>query len=278
MSFTRRSRAPRPRVTSVTRRSSPGLESAMSTRDRVVGWGVDTARCQPSTSGEIASRERGSRPRCWDRRVARPSLARSSGVPWAPRVGCPPGSSSGPWSATTGPEPTESSSEAYVSAQRPPPCQEARLPCPHEHSCRPCRDQVASRQGPGPPLGLIERFRTRSEFDRLRRSGIRVRAGTLRCTYLHDPTGRPTRVAFAVPRSAGNAVRRNRFRRRARAVLVACDLPPGWVLIRADRAAVELSSSDLSSDLHQLVVKMSRRVATNPSPTPSPAPSGGWSE
>ncbi len=104
--------------------------------------------------------------------------------------------------------------EAYLSAQRPPPSQEARLPRSHEHPRRPCRVEVTPRQGPGPSVGLIGRIHTRSDFQRLRRDGRRVRIEPFWCSHLPDPASNTAQVAFAINRAVGNAVTRNRLRRR----------------------------------------------------------------
>ena len=46
------------------------------------------------------------------------------------------------------------SNEAHLSAQRPPPQAQARLPCAHVDARRPADPQAPSRQGPRPPLGV----------------------------------------------------------------------------------------------------------------------------
>ena len=232
---------------------------------------VEKRRVEPRSADRWRSMVRVGR--SWSRAVA----LRGRPVFRARRMGCPLARAAIRQAPPPNPSPRSCHREAYVPAQRPPPCQEARLPRPDEHPRRTGRAQVPPRQGPGSSLGLIDRFRTRSEFDRLRRSGVRVRAGSLRCTYLHDPGRRPTRVAFAVPRSAGSAVRRNRFRRRARAVLEECDLPPGWVLVRGDRPAVELSFPDLQAQIRRLVAEISRRALPPRSSTRSPVPNAGSS-
>jgi ribonuclease P protein component len=77
------------------------------------------------------------------------------------------------------------------------------------------------------------------------------------CTYLSDPDAVPPRVAFAIGRSAGSAVTRNRTRRRLRAILAGmAGRPPlvdGWVLIGASARATELSFDDLRGEMHRLL-------------------------
>jgi ribonuclease P protein component len=69
----------------------------------------------------------------------------------------------------------------------------------------------------------VWRVRDRASFDALRRDGRRARRGpvsvTLTPATLTPATGGAPRVAFAVGRSVGSAVVRNRARRRLRAVV-----------------------------------------------------------
>ena len=137
------------------------------------------------------------------------------------------------------------SREAYLPAQRPPPSQEARLSRPDEHPRRPCRVEVTPRQGPGPSVGLIGRIHTRSDFQRLRRDGRRVRVEPFWCSHLPDPASNTAQVAFAINRAVGNAVTRNRLRRRSRAVLTDLDLPERAV---SDRLSADGERTDVRSD------------------------------
>src|SRR5512143_1107073 len=87
--------------------------------------------------------------------------------------------------------------EAHLSTQQPAARQEAWLPRPDEHPWRARRAEGSSGQGPSPSVGLIGRVRGRSSFERLARSGSRVRAGVLWCTYVPDPLVSPPQVAYA---------------------------------------------------------------------------------
>jgi ribonuclease P protein component len=64
----------------------------------------------------------------------------------------------------------------------------------------------------------VWRVRDRASFDALRHDGRRVRRGPVSVTFAPGGDGLP-RVAFAVGRSVGSAVMRNRARRRLRAVV-----------------------------------------------------------
>ena len=153
--------------------------------------------------------------------------------------------------------------EAHLPTQQPTPCQEARLSPSHEHPCRPARPQVAPRQGPPSPLGLIWRIQERSAFARLSSEGRRAQAGVLWCTYVLDPIVTPPRVAFAIGRAYGPAVMRNRLRRRLRAVLATSDLPPGWYLVGAKPPAASRSANELAFDVQRLVANAVANVASN---------------
>ena len=74
---------------------------------------------------------------------------------------------------------------------------------------------------------MIWRVRDRGTFEALRRSGRRARRGPVTVTYLPAGAGSTaTRVAFGVSRKVGNAVTRNRTRRRLRSVMQGLDVSP----------------------------------------------------
>lgn len=164
--------------------------------------------------------------------------------------GCTPGSSS--VMATRHPLRRRICREAHLPAQQSPSGEEARFPCPHEHPCRTRRAQVASRQGARPPLGLIEPIRTRDAFERLRRDGRRVRVGSLWCVHVLDAELSTPHVAFAIGRPVGNAVTRNRLRRRLRALVRERSWPPGWYLVGTHPDASELTFDQLTDGVDRL--------------------------
>ena len=129
--------------------------------------------------------------------------------------------------------------EAHISTQCSPSRQEARLPCPHEHSSRSRGAQIPPRKGPRAALGLIHRVRTRREFALLS-SGRRVRTELLWCTHSPDDVLPSPQLAFAIGRGFGSAVHRNRARRRLRSAILARHasnpLQPGRYLVGITRS------------------------------------------
>jgi ribonuclease P protein component len=106
---------------------------------------------------------------------------------------------------------------------------------------------------------LIGRITERRAFERLTRDGRRAHTESLWCRYLADQAVVPPQVAFAVGRSVGSAVVRNRVRRRLRALVRAANLddPPrlrcGQLLIGAKPDASERSFDQLEHDVNELL-------------------------
>lgn len=59
-------------------------------------------------------------------------------------------------------------------------------------------------------------------------------------------------MAFAISRNVGNAVTRNRIRRRSRAILSDLDLPSGFYLIGCRPETSELTFDSIRSTLEKL--------------------------
>jgi ribonuclease P protein component len=70
-------------------------------------------------------------------------------------------------------------------------------------------------------------------------------------TVWRDPAAGDARVAFAVSRTVGNAVERNRMRRRLRAIIRGAELAPGAYLVSASPAAADLSFADLAAHVER---------------------------
>ncbi len=64
-------------------------------------------------------------------------------------------------------------------------------------------------------------------------------------------------MAFAISKTVGNAVVRNRLRRRLRAIVTTLELPPGLYLIGCRPNASELSFDQMVATLGRLPAKVS---------------------
>lgn len=72
--------------------------------------------------------------------------------------------------------------------------------------------------------------------------------------------GSERRVAYAISRTVGGAVVRNRIRRRLRAMVtdLGADLPPGDWLVTARPDAAHRSFLDVQHDLHTAISRVTR--------------------
>jgi ribonuclease P protein component len=79
-------------------------------------------------------------------------------------------------------------------------------------------------------------------------------------TWLPDDAGHPPRVAYAVGRRAGNAVARNRLRRRLRSVIadLAPTLAPGTYLVGAGAGANPLTYDELRTSVSHALAALRR--------------------
>jgi ribonuclease P protein component len=110
--------------------------------------------------------------------------------------------------------------ETDVPAEQPETQEEARLPSPDAQSSGPRGDSTPAQQGPLQAVRLIWRVRGQASFRALAR-GRRRAAGDLEVrTVVLGSSEEPPRVAYAVGRAVGNAVTRNRVRRKLRAATV----------------------------------------------------------
>ena len=108
--------------------------------------------------------------------------------------------------------------EADLPAEQPEAQEEARVPWPDAHARRSGRAQGAALPRARAPLGLIFRIRHRATFALLVRARVcRRELVWVRRVPVESPG---PQVGFAVSRRVGNAVIRNRVRRRLRAAVV----------------------------------------------------------
>ena len=91
-----------------------------------------------------------------------------------------------------------------------------------------------------------ESLSRRGEFELLREQGIRFRKSNLQIIYAPSP---PDSVKFATAASkkAGNAVKRNKFRRRVREAFRICagDLVSGSYLVSANSTSITIELRDI---------------------------------
>lgn len=116
-------------------------------------------------------------------------------------------------------------------------------------------------------LPAPNRLRERSEFASAIRSHGAVRAGS-RILVVHanvtdSRAGFPPRVGFVVSKAVGNAVVRNRTKRRLRAAIATelTGIPAGVdVVVRAQPSAATATFGELSEALKPLLHKVIRRI------------------
>lgn len=133
--------------------------------------------------------------------------------------------------------------------------EEARIPSAHEQSRRATPGSPPAGQGPRHPLGLIWRVRDPASFRALAR-GRRRRSGVLEVrTAMLGAPGEPPRVAYAVGKTVGNAVRRNLVRRRLRVVMGGQELAGGrGYLVRVvDPVAVRIDIHTLDLTIREIL-------------------------
>ncbi len=145
--------------------------------------------------------------------------------------------------------------EAPVSTEQPEAQEEARFSHPHAHPWRPGRHQVPAAAGTRPALGLIRPVRDRETFDALARARRRAGRGPVSVRFVPGGTTDEPRVAIATARSTGNAVTRNRVRRRLRAAVAAHqdELVTGAYLFGGEREAATVSFDVLRDEVGKLV-------------------------
>jgi ribonuclease P protein component len=120
---------------------------------------------------------------------------------------------------------------------------------------------MAARLSGRGPTTTLAAVRSRQTFEALRRTRDRGRAGPLQVAFVRQSAWSRLEVAFAINRRVGNAVIRNRLRRRLRAILVgqAPDLPAGAYLVRTGPDAPLLAFDELKVAMSRALEQATRR-------------------
>ena len=107
-------------------------------------------------------------------------------------------------------------------------------------------------------------MRRRAEFLRVRRLGIRGQSGHFVIYLAILPDQATARLGLAVSRQVGNAVARNRTKRRLRESF-RCSLKPllrptSAVMIVARKGAADLKTQEVTAELYPILSRMAARL------------------
>ena len=151
---------------------------------------------------------------------------------------------------------------------------QARFPCPHEDTGGPCNPEEAPCKGPRAPFCLKAQerkdqrmtsgasLRRGRDFERVRARGRRARSdGVSVFVARAATTDTPPRLGLAVGRDTGNAVMRNRIRRRLREAWRASEPPPGHDAIV--RATADVATMDFQNLVEHVRRAVTRATAGN---------------
>lgn len=103
------------------------------------------------------------------------------------------------------------------------------------------------------------RLRSPRDFQRTRRRGRSVSGAYLTLHYVRQPGDpAPTRAGFSVGKRVGNAVMRNRVKRRLREAVrrLLADVPAGWDLILSGKpGAAQVAYAALVAEVRELLAR-----------------------
>jgi ribonuclease P protein component len=174
--------------------------------------------------------------------------------------------------------------EAHLSTKRTETGQDPRFPQADVDQGWAGGDPVAPGEGTPAALGvtaprpegrngsLVGPVRSRRTFEELRRSSSRGRSGPLAVSVVMEPTWSEVKFAYAVNRRVGNAVKRNRLKRRLRAIVSeqAAHLPAGAYLVHAGPGGPLLGFDQLKVAMSQAVERATAGSARRPAVGPTP--------
>jgi ribonuclease P protein component len=165
--------------------------------------------------------------------------------------------------------------EAHLPAQQPPPQAHPRVSRPHGDAFGACHLVGAPAQGTQETRGVNsspavtetftrdDRIRKRREFEECYASGVRVSGRHIQVFLLTGTSGGRPRLGVSVPRRVGNAVARNRVRRRLREIfrrtrglVGVADLR---LVINVRPSAASISFQELSEDYARALTKAAAR-------------------
>jgi len=170
--------------------------------------------------------------------------------------------------------------ETDLSAERAQAGQDTRLPQADVDQGWTSGDSVAPGEGTPPPVRVTDGdptvrraargvgpIRSRQTFAALRHSSFRGRSGPLSVTYVQQNSWSGLQVAYAISRQVGNAVVRNRVRRRLRSIICeqAPSLPDGAYVVRTGRSGPSLRFDELKVAMSQALEKATRHANVPPS-------------
>ena len=117
------------------------------------------------------------------------------------------------------------------------------------------------------PPRSIGRVRTRAAFTQLQRSRARASCGPVKASFVPAAPaedGIYPQVGYAIGKRCGNAVVRNRLRRRMResARAVAATLPRGAYLLRLEPGAARSEAAELAAQVQRALQRAGRSGRT----------------
>lgn len=112
---------------------------------------------------------------------------------------------------------------------------------------------------------MTGRLHGRTVFHTLREQGVRVRSGWLWCSVVIDPALGQPHVGYALGRQVGNAVERNRIRRRLRVLMTrhGAELPSGHYLVGVSPRASQPTWRELEVGVERLVAAIRGKLGAS---------------